>query len=143
MPPPAPPPGADMGTAPAWLATAIAAEQAPPGLARLAEIIGAEAALTLCERLAGTILYVPASPLPNSRLTLAIGPRAAQALCALYTGCVLRLPSRTALTRARQRGAILAELRQGRPVRDIAVRYGVTDTHVRALRAAAPETAHG
>lgn len=101
----------------------------------LTDLIGAVAAVTLIERLGGTVVYIPAIPIAQSRLVLAIGHGPAARLCDVLSGSVLRLPSRLSQERARRRAAILYDLRRGLPPVEVATRHGVTDSHVRALRA--------
>lgn len=101
----------------------------------LTALIGATAAATLIERLGGTVIYIPAIPIAHSRLVLAIGHGPAARLCNALSGSVLRLPSRLSQERARRRAAILYDLRRGLTLCEVATRHGVTDKHVRALRA--------
>lgn len=101
----------------------------------LVEVIGAAPASDLAERLSGTVVYIPAIPAPGSRLVLAIGHGAAARLCDAMPGAVVRVPSRTSQERAKRRAAIAYDLRRGLSVGEIASRHGVSDKHVRALRA--------
>lgn len=103
--------------------------------ARLASLIGAAAYTTLCERLGGTCIYIPTVPASGSRLVLAIGHGPTAKLCDALAGEVLRLPSRLSQDRTRRREAIIYDLRRGLPPSEIAIRHGVTDSHVRAIRA--------
>jgi hypothetical protein len=101
----------------------------------LAELIGPAATAALAERLGGTMIYIPTIPAPGSRLVLAIGHGAAARLCDAMPGSVVRVPSRTSQERVKRRAAIAYDLRRGLSVGEVATRHGVTDKHVRALRA--------
>lgn len=105
-------------------------------LAAIARLIGDEAARTLCERLGGTLVYIPVCPGAASPLVLAIGHTAAARLADALGGTALRVPSRLSIERQRRRAAILYDLRRGLPPGEVATRHGVTDSHVRAIRGA-------
>lgn len=101
---------------------------------RIAALIGESAAAILCERLGGTSIYIPAYPSAGTRLVLAIGHAAAARICDAMAGEYLRLPSRLSLDRARRREAILYDLRRGLSPNEVAIRHGITDSHVRSIR---------
>lgn len=107
-----------------------------PVIQRLTSIIGVAATTMLCERLGGISIYIPVAPVDSSRLVLAIGHGPAARLCDALAGEVLRLPSRLSQDRVRRREAIRYDLRRGLPPGEVAIRHGVTDSHVRAIRAA-------
>lgn len=98
------------------------------------EIIGEVAFELLCERLGGTLLYIPKDPVPNSRLTLAIGHAAATKLCRSLAGQTLYLPSRLSLARRRRREEVLYDLRRGLSTSEIAIRHGISAQHIRNIR---------
>jgi hypothetical protein len=102
-------------------------------MGRLLAALGVEDTRQLCERLGGTCIYIPI--VPNKALLLAVGRQAAARLCDAMAGEYLRLPSRLAQERRRRREAIRYDLRRGLPVAETAIRNGVSDRYVRALRA--------
>lgn len=97
-------------------------------------IIGEAAYELLCERLGGTLLYIPRSPVSNARLTLAIGHAAATKLCRSLAGQTLYLPSRLSLASRRRREEVLYDLRRGLSTSEIAIRHGISAQHIRNIR---------
>jgi DNA-binding NarL/FixJ family response regulator len=99
----------------------------------LSGLIGPATAAQLCERLAGTTVYIPAIPSASSRLVLAIGHGPAARLCDALAGACLCLPSRTSQERTRRHEAVLYDFRRGLSVQEVATRHGITDRHVRRM----------
>lgn len=100
----------------------------------IAAVIGADAAALLIERLGGIPIYIPAYPSSGSPLVLAIGHAAAARLCDAYAGQTFDLPSRSAIAAKTRRRHILYDLARGIPVAEIALRHGLTASHVYAIR---------
>ena len=100
----------------------------------LRAIIGESATRTLCDRLGGTSVYVPAYPTAGTILALAIGHAAAARLCDAYAGEYLNLPSRQAIDSARRRSEVLYDLRRGLSSAEVARRHGISARHVRNIR---------
>lgn len=100
----------------------------------LRAIIGDAATDTLCERLGGTRVYVPAIPTAGSRLVLAIGHGPVARLCDAMAGDSLHIPSRLSADRVRRRSAVRYDLARGLSPSEVATRHGLTVQHVRTLR---------
>lgn len=108
----------------------------------LVDLLGAETAALLIERLGGLPLYIPVCPVSGSPLVLAVGHAAAARLCDACAKETILLPSRhAAATRARQR-QIRYDLARGLPVPEVARRHGLSVRHVYRLSRASPEPPH-
>ena len=108
----------------------------PAGLVELAEVVGPEAALILQRDWGGIRLYVPRNLDESHPIALAIGWDAALKLCQWRPGEQLLLPS---LYAARSRKAMIAAAKGSHA--QIARALGVTERHVRGVKAGAREEA--
>ena len=99
---------------------------------QVAEVIGRDAAKTLCKAVGGVSWYIPHKAGPDHRFVKIIGPRAWRALCTAFGGTRLNLPRGDRVWR-RQRALEL--LREGkRSVREIALECGTTERNISRLR---------
>lgn len=97
----------------------------------LEDIIGRDAAATLCRCRGGIGTYVPRKPDADSLLGRIIGLGPLRALSAMYGGENITVPNGR---RAEPfKGRILALLEAGRTCSAIALELGVTERHVREL----------
>lgn len=102
-------------------------------LARIAELIGQDAALRLCRTYGGVSYYIPHCPDTDHAWARVITRPAWEALCAEYGGTRLTLPRGE---RAFKRQKALELLRAGRmSVRQIALECQTTERNVSRLRA--------
>lgn len=99
----------------------------------LEELIGREAADTLCRTSGGVPLHVPYSPDAGSRLGRLLGPGPLTALCAEYGGMRITVPN--GRRPEPHKGAVIRLLEAGRPHGSIALELGVTERYVRMVAA--------
>ena len=113
----------------------ILEQDLPPVGTELARVVGLKAALRLIDTWGGTYIDVPQRPSTRHRrfalLTELIGARAAQVLVAHYGGDRLRLPKASAAESAARARALIAEYDAGATVRDLALRWDMSERHVR------------
>ena len=100
---------------------------------QIAEVIGRDAAMTLCQALGGVSWYIPHKPGPDHQIARIIGQRAWKGLCAAFGGTRLSLPRGDRAWR-RQRAVELLKAGK-RSVREIALECGTTERNVSRLRA--------
>ena len=100
---------------------------------QIAEVIGRDAAVTLCKAVGGVSWYIPHKPGPDHQIAKIVGQRAWEGLCAAFGGTRLSLPRGDRAWR-RQR-AIRLLVAGERSVRQIALECGTTERNVSRLRA--------
>jgi hypothetical protein len=105
--------------------------------AEIAEVIGEDATLRLCEHFGGVRFYVPRHIAPNNAIAVIIGRTAADRLAEYFHGTNIDLPKAYL---GRQRVVELKD--QGYNAREIALATGYTDRHVRHILAEAREDDH-
>ena len=98
--------------------------------AYVAEVIGDDATMRLCERFGGVRFYVPRHIGPNNAIAIAIGREAAEKLAEYFHGTDIDLP-KAYLGRRR----VVEMKEQGYNAREIALATGYTDRHVRHILA--------
>ncbi len=85
-------------------------------LDNIAKVIGAGAALRLCEQFGGSRVYVALNPAPSNPVASAIGHSKAERLSTYFGGERLAIPSegartnRTRIARMRRRGLAVSEI---------------------------------
>ena len=103
----------------------------PPTIARIAELIGLQAALRLVEKFGGTRIYIPEElPTPDHVLAKTIGYGEANALCAAFARDWLSVPRCTDRLRAQRDNQIRQEYDGGRSVRELAREYEMTERNI-------------
>ena len=111
----------------------------PPTAARLADLIGSEATLTLlnhARRADGRCyVYVPLRPRPGKQLVDLIGMAAAVTLAKEYGGHDIQLPKCAAIDRAHRDVEIKRMAEEGATRASIARRFGISARHVGNLLA--------
>ena len=100
---------------------------------QIAEVIGQEAAVTLCKAMGGVSWYIPHKPGPDHQIARIIGQQAWTGLCKAFGGTRLNLPRGDRAWR-RQRAVELLKAGK-RSVREIALECGTTERNVSRLRA--------
>ena len=99
---------------------------------QIAEVIGQEAAVTLCRAVGGVSWYIPHKPGPDHQIARIIGQRAWIGLCAAFGGTRLALPRGDRAWR-RQRAVELLKTGE-HSVREIALKCRTTERNVSRLR---------
>lgn len=97
----------------------------------LVEVIGQDAADTLCRACGGVPVYVPRRADPRSWLAGLLGPRALAALSAEYGGLRITVPN--GRRPEPYKPAVVRMLEEGRPHEKIALELGVTERYVRLI----------
>ena len=101
-------------------------------LDQISEVIGKDAAVSLCKAVGGVSWYIPHKPGPDHQIARIIGQRAWKGLCAAFGGTRLILPRGD---RAWRRQRAIELLKAGeRSVREIALECGTTERNVSRLR---------
>lgn len=98
----------------------------------VAEVIGEDATMKLCEYFGGVRFYVPRQIGPNNPIAVAIGQAAADKLAEYFHGTDIDLPKAYLGHRK-----VVEMKEQGYNARQIALATGYTDRHVRHILAAA------
>lgn len=107
--------------------------------------VGLQAALVICRRWGGRILYVPASVNEFHPISLAIGYEAAAKLCSRFAGGNMSIPAEANILLDIRNEMILEDRGQGLSLRVVALRYGISERMVRKIeekarnRSALPE----
>ncbi|MCK5772014.1 Mor transcription activator family protein [Algiphilus sp.] len=108
----------------------------PPKLLEIAEVVGSyEAAIRLSEHYPGVRLHIPHGMHARHPIALAIGLVAAERLSKRYAPETITVPKAARYARALRNAQIMAEMDRGASGRAVALRYGVHENHVYALRA--------
>lgn len=92
----------------------------------IAEVIGDAAARTLCEKLGGTTIYVPAMIGPNHPLGVALGMKSAKIFADHFKGAHLQLPK----AHLRRQRVIELKRTTDMTIREIALATDYTERHV-------------
>lgn len=105
-------------------------------LEQLVELLGLPAALALVERFGGVPIYLPhpSRVKADGDLATAIGIEAARKLAAAWPQEHVVVPRAAAYLR-RQRDAAIRRDRATMSEREVALKYGTTDRHVRRIQA--------
>lgn len=98
---------------------------------------GAAAARALCARFGGTVVSVPSAARERHRIAQACGIAVLQTLVADFGGCKVYVPIGPTGARARIRTDVIARLRDGQTVTQVARALGITESSVRRIRSRA------
>lgn len=114
----------------------IELQMLPASLTEVAEAVGLSAALALVLHAGGTRVYVPEELEPEHRLVGWLGIEAAQCLADRFGGETLDVPRCQAGARAVRDRRIREQRRAGTSIRDLALRYQLTERQVYTIIAA-------
>jgi len=81
----------------------------------------------------GTRLYIADSERSRQRLAVIIGETLAEKMIAQYKGQSLNLPRLSTLEIEKRKQAILADHQNGMSNRDLAMKYEMTERHIRSI----------
>lgn len=105
----------------------------PGAFHELREMIGTEKTAMLVKMLGGTGLYIPSKPTPEHSLVEWLGAEIAQKVCAEFGGLRVEIPRMVELQRADRNARIAADRVAGLSIRQAALKYEMTERHVRNI----------
>jgi len=113
-------------------------EQLPGVLQEIASLIGPENAVKLAQTYGGVRLYVPKRMKPDHPLAELVGFENACALSTAFGGLAnLSIPRFEELIREARNRAILKDRSQGMSIRELALKYRLTEKHIHNIQKAA------
>lgn len=104
-----------------------------PKLAEIADVIGLDDAIRLCEIWPGVRLFVPKNVGAKHPIALAIGLVAAEKLAKRYGGETIFVPKAEAWRRQQRNAQIVEEYSGGASGRELALKYGLHENYVYEL----------
>ena len=107
-----------------------------PLLARFVELIGIDATMRIVGRFGGAPLYLAAEPRPDGPLAMLIGWPAARLLGGEFAGEHPTIPKAYVALQALRNQRLRDDRRAGRSLRQLALRYGLTQRRVCQILAA-------
>ncbi|SEN35959.1 Mor transcription activator family protein [Nitrosomonas marina] len=99
----------------------------------LLSLIGEGAFTRLCMVFGGTRLYISDTKRSRQRLTVIVGEELAEKIMFHYKSACLNLPKLSVLEIERRKQAIIDDHKKGMSHRDLAMKYDVTDRHIRNI----------
>ncbi len=96
-------------------------------------LLGDDAFTRLCMVFGGTRLYIADSERSRQRLTVIVGEASAEKVISQYKGQSLNLPRLSTLEIEKRKQAIIADHQNGMSNRDLAMKYEMTDRHIRNI----------
>jgi len=120
--------------------TALLADDLPPSLRDIAELIGLPGTLRLVETYGGVRLYVPKKLDAEHKLAQLIGLEQAAKLADTYGGEMhFDIPRAVEATRAARDRCIRADQASGSTHRELALKYSLTERQIRNILGAEAE----
>lgn len=107
-----------------------------PLLARFVELIGIDATMRIVERFGGAPLYIAAEPRSDGPLAVLIGWPAARDLGSEFAGEHPTIPKAYGALQALRNRRLRDDRREGRSLRQLALRYGLTQRRICQILAA-------
>lgn len=115
----------------------MSADAWPPILREVADVVGEEDALRLARACGGVETRVPRDHAAHHIWRSAVGAGSFAKLVHVFGGRLVSLPRGLHVASPRRRAEVLELHASGRTAREIALRLGLTERHVRRLLAAA------
>lgn len=81
----------------------------------------------------GTRLYIADSERSRQRLTVIIGDELTEKIISQYKGASLNLPKMSTIEIEKRKQAIIEDHKNGLSNRDLAMKYDMTDRHIRNI----------
>lgn len=96
-------------------------------------LLGDDAFTRLCMVFGGTRLYIADSERSRQRLTVIIGETLTEKMITQYKGQSLNFPRLSTLEIEKRKQAIIADHQNGMSNRDLAMKYEMTERHIRNI----------